>query len=240
MSTTSPNLGTYQTNTTALLQNPPAPSTLYATANINTYINTARAQIAGTGLCVRSTGTLTTVANTRAYNLSSLTLSPSSGIGGPFLINQLQVAIGTGQRWMRPRQYQWLYLYRLSVAVPPTGMPVEWSQELQGITGNFVVDPLPDNAYTLSADVFCYPSDLASNTDPESIPYPWTDCVPYFAAYIALLSAQRSTDADKMFERYKMFEQRARAMSTPPVMPGIYPQQPDIFMPSRLGMKGGG
>lgn len=240
MSTTSPNLGSYQTATLQLLQNPPAPSTLYSTANITTFVNDARVQIAGTSESIRSTGTITTTSGIRSYNLSSLTLSPSSGIGGAFNINQLQSQIGVGGNlWMRPRQYQWFFLYRLSAVVPNTGRPVEWSVQNQGITGNFVVDPIPDGAYTLSADVFCYPTDLAANSDPEALPYPWTDAVPYFAAYLALLSAQRRDDADKMFERYQLFENRARQMSTPPVMPGLYNQPPpDPTMANKFGVRG--
>lgn len=240
MSTTTPNLSTYLSNTQLLLQNPNAPATLYSSGNLTTFINEARVQIAGVSESIRSTGTLSTTSGTRSYSLSAFTLSPSSGITGAFNINQMQVAVGGGYQWMRPRQYQWLFLFRLSAIVPNSGQPAEWAIFQQGINATFVVDPVPNSTYTLSADLICYPQDLASSSDPEAIPYPWTDCVPYYAAYMALLAAQRTTDADNMFQRYQMFENRARRMSTPQVMPGLLPQQPDIFMPNRLGVRGGG
>ena len=57
---------------------------------------------------------------------------------------------------------------------------------------------------------------MYDSTTPEAIPYLWTDAVPFFAAYYALLSAQagqRQGDADRMFARYQEFTNRARRFS---------------------------
>jgi hypothetical protein len=92
----------------------------------------------------------------------------------------------------------------------------------------------------------CFPITLASDSDPEAIPYLWTDAVPYFAAYLALLSAQsqaRQADAERMFSRYSEFLNRARRFATPSVLSGIYPQNPSPVMQNQLGIQraaGGG
>jgi hypothetical protein len=80
---------------------------------------------------------------------------------------------------------------------------------------------------------------LTDDTTAEAIPYLWTDAVPYYAAYFALLTAKQSDPAAEMMKLYQMFVQRARAASTPSVLPGIYQQQGDPFMANRLGISQG-
>ena len=88
-------------------------------------------------------------------------------------------------------------------------------------SGSIYIDPPPDLPYTLNIDCACYPIPLASDSDPEAIPYLWTDAVPFFAAYYALLSAQtnaRMQDAQQYYALYKEFMTRARMASTSDVI----------------------
>jgi hypothetical protein len=81
------------------------------------------------------------------------------------------------------------------------------------------------------------------DTTVEAIPELWADAIPYFAAYLALLSAQsaqRQGDANRMFERYTEFVNRARAASTPSILPGNYKQQPNITRPNQVAMRSTG
>ena len=53
--------------------------------------------------------------------------------------------------------------------------------------------------------------------------HPFTDAIPYYAAYLALLSSsdkERRGEAPKMWEQYTEFVARARRASTPAVLPG--------------------
>ena len=89
------------------------------------------------------------------------------------------------------------------------------------------------------------PIALVDDTTPEAIPYLWTDAVPFFAAYFALLSAQagaRQAEADRMFARYQEFTNRARRFATPSVLPFIYPQSGNPVQANQLGLQpaGGG
>lgn len=132
--------------------------------------------------------------------------------------------------------------------VPVQSAPTEWSQYGQGAApktglqaqgGSIYVDPVPDSAYTFQLDCVCYPIDLVDDTTAEAIPYLWTDAVAYFAAYLALLSAQsqaRQADANRMFERYTEFVNRARRFSTPSVLNTSYAQNPSPTRVNQLGM----
>jgi hypothetical protein len=250
-------LNTYLTRTQQLLQNPQAPNSLYATSDLQSYINQARGQLSGEAECIRVQGTLALVQGQRVYNFSSISIGTPSSTGVQGVINARQVlrSVASGYTWMRPRPFEWLTFYRLNNPAPVQGPPNEWSQYGQGAApvpsqqtsgGSIYVDPVPDQAYSLQIDCVCYPLTLASDSDPEAIPFLWTDAVPYFAAYLALLSAQsqaRQADAERMFNRYTEFVNRSRRFSTPSVLPTIYPQNPSPVRANQLGIKtaaGGG
>ena len=221
-------LSTYLLRTQRLLQNPPAPSTLYSPTDLTDYINQARGQVAGEGECVRVLASLITTVGQRNYNFTALNTGTGNGVQGVVHVRRIAYAVGVGgQRWIPPRAWEWFDLFHLNNPVPPSGAPKVWAQYAQGIAGSFYLDPIPDIRYTLSADTVCYPIDLSSDTDVDAIPYFWTDAVPYYAAYLALLSAQspaRQADGNRMFERYTEFVTRARRFANPSVNRGSYEQ----------------
>ena len=241
----------YQTQTQALLQSPGAPTTLYALTDINRWINVARGQIAGEGEAIVLTGTISTVVGQRNYNFASINIGTASvtGVQGILNVEALRMSVGQGQAWMAPRPWQWFQFYHLNNPVPLNGPPKVWAQFGQGssgqgsitgqgtgtmASGNFYIDPPPDSIYTLNCDCVCYPQALALDTDVEAIPYLWTDAVPYFAAWYALLSSQtsaRQADAARMMEAYETFMQRARAFSNPTTVRDMYRQTKD---PTRI------
>lgn len=237
-------LTAYQTATKLLLQSTTnAAGLLYTDANLTTWINTARGQLSGEAECIRNYATLALTAGTRQYNFSTVTLgSPSTGIQGILRIQQALAGVGSGLVMVYPRPFPYFTLYALNNPVPVTGLPTMWSQFGQGVNGTIFVDPVPDQAYTLTLDTVCYPIPLVDNSTAESIPYPWTDAIPYFAAYYAFMSAQRPEDAKRMYQMYEQFVQRARTMSNPDVLPYAYVQTPDQTMPNKLGVQpsGGG
>lgn len=232
-------LNTYLTRTKNLLQNPGAPIALYSDADLTRYINQGRGQLAGEGKCIRAIGTISTVANQRNYNFSGVSVSSVQGVQGIINIRSIQYGVGDGMKWVNVRGWTWFNYYHLNNPVPGSGAPEQWSQLGQGVSGNFYLDPIPDTAYTLYCDAICYPVDLVSDSTAEAIPYLWTDAVPYFAAYLAYLSAQspvRQNDAARMFEHYQTFVERARTASTPDVNSHIYPQNRDPAQLAKLGL----
>ena len=209
----------------------------------------ARGQLAGEAECIRIIGTIPTVVGQRAYNFSSINLgvSATTGVQGAININTLQVSIAVGQQWLTPRSWPWFQLYHMNNVVPQNGPPQNWSQYGQGAAppaagsafgGSFYLDPPPDDIYMLNCDCVCYPIPLVDDTTVEAIPYLWTDAVPFFACYYALLSSQtsaRQADAERMFNHYETFVQRARQMSNPSVGRYMYSQSVDPTVAAKLG-----
>jgi hypothetical protein len=246
-------LTAYITQTQRLLQNPGAPTSLYSTTDITDYINYARGQLAGEAECVRTIGTISTVIGQTSYSFSSVNIGTPSvtGIDGILNIPTIQYAVASGQKWINPRPWPWFQLYVLNNPVPQNGSPVVWSRFGQGASpgdtgpaqgGTFYINP-PDSVYTLNCDCICYPILLADDTTPEAIPYPWTDCVPFFAAYWAYLSSQtgaRQADAERMYNHYETFLERARKQTNPSVQRWQASQAQDPAQASKFGIKAGG
>ena len=247
---------TYLPQTRQLLQNPAAPTPLYSDPLLTGYINQARGQLAGEGRCIRAIGTLTTVAGQQVYPFSSFNLGvpATTGIQGAINVNAIWAVVGNGQAWLHPREWEWFQLYFLNNIIPNSALPTVWTQYGQGAAppgavtgssfgGSIYLYPVPDQAYTLNCDCTCYPIPLVADGDVEAIPYLWTDAVPFFAAYWALLSAQTSMrvrDAKEMLESYNMFVARARNAANPMQLGSIYQQAPDQFAAQRLGVTAGG
>lgn len=233
-------LSTYLLQTTQLLQNPPSQAnTLYQTSDLTDYINTARGQLAGETECIRRKGTLALTLGNGVYSFTAIVFADTS-VSAAFAVRGITFSIGTGQRWMRPRPFPYFQLYHLNNPVPEPGAPTTYSQYGQGSTGSIYVDPVPDQNYTLNLDCICAPTPLLDDTTVEAIPYPYTDAVPFFAAYLALMSARRLTDADALWKQYQTFAARARGMSNGPVLPQQYPQSPSLVRAGQLGTQQSG
>ena len=238
----------YLNVTKRLLQNPASPTALYSDADLTTYINISRGQLAGEAECCRAIATLDTVVGQQEYAFSALTLA-NTALQGVISISRIMYSVGTGQKWIAPSPWPWFDLYVNNNAVPQQSWPTDWSQYGQGAapgstgtagSGSFWINQ-PDQAYTLNCDCVCYPIALADNTTIEAIPYLWTDAVPFFAACYALWSAQnnaRLADAERYFNTYKMFVERARKASNPSVNRWMYSQAGDPPQAAKMQIGG--
>lgn len=228
-------LASYLAATQQLLQNPQAPNALYDPAVLTSNINTARVQVAGEGLCIRSLASVTLGLHVNgAYRFADLNtgVSATNGIQGVLNVRSLWYISGAGLVWIAPRSFDWYGIYGYNRVTPVFGPPIEWSQYSQGVNGSFYVNPDPDQTYVMNADCICYPIPLVDDTTVEAVPPLWQTAVPYFAAYMALLSAQtgaRVQDAQKMLQLYELFMGRARRFANPDIMPLQYEQAiPDV------------
>ena len=232
-------LTAYENATTRLLQNPAAPTTLYATTDIDTWINAARQQLASEGFCIQAVGSIATVVGQRTYNLSGID-SFVTGISGALRVEDLAVNVAGGQRPLIARGIAYFRYYYLSNPVPVNGLPMRWARLAEGASGTFIIDPPPDQIYTLQARCACLPINLVNDTTTESIPYPWTDAIPYYAAYLALLSAQspaRQADAMRYFNIYEEFVTRGRTYANADMVRHQYLQAQDPTLINKLGVQ---
>lgn len=250
-------LTAYLTATRSLLQLPGSNSTsLYSDTDLTRFINVARGQVAGEGGCLRVMGTISTVAGQQSYRFQDVNtgVPATTGVQGIINIRSLSLSIASGALWMTPRPWPWFSLYEMNNPVPQQGTPTVWAQFGQGAApsgvanttingGSFYVSLIPDDSYVLNCNSVCYPIPLASDTDVEALPYFWTDAVPFFAAYFALMSAQtnaRMADAAQMYKgHYGEFMDRARKQSNPDVNRWMYSQALDPVQGAKLGIKGG-
>jgi hypothetical protein len=181
-------------------------------------------------------------------------VAATTGAQGVIHVRRITYNVASGQKMVYSRGWEYFDQFFLNNPVPQNGPPSEWSQYGQGSSGqgsitgqgagtmssgSFYLDPPPDLIYTLNCDCVCYPIALAADTDVEAIPYIFTDAVPYFSAYLALLSAQtsaRQADAERIFGYYTTFVERARRFSNPSVLRGQYQQSPDPTRANKLGL----
>lgn len=228
----------YQQTTQLLLKDPKMER--FNLSDLTSYINTARGQIAGEAECIRANGTLAVLANVQYYPFTQITFPGApGGIAGALNVRMINFYVAGGQKSLVAREWEWFNQFVMANPVPVPAPPRVWAQYGQGVAGSIFIN-LPDYPYTLQLDTVCYPSPLAINTDPEAIPYLWTDAVPYFAAYMALLTEQDQDNAQKMFQLYRTFVDRARRAATPSVLPGQYESGPDPMMQNRLGVQAKG
>lgn len=247
-------LTAYTTQTARLLQNPAAPTTLYTNADLTSYINTARGQLAGEGDCIRYMATIETVVGQQVYNFSAVNtgVAATNGVEGVINIRQVTYNYGNGQRWIASRAWEWFMQYHLNNPVPVQGPPQVWAQYGQGAApgssgstggGSFYIDPVPDAVYTLNLDCVCYPIPLVDDTTVEAIPYLWTDAVPFYAAAYALWSSQtnaRMEDAERYFNTYLKFLNRARSAANPDLLRHQYAQAGDPIQQNKIAFRGAG
>ena len=191
----------------------------YTTANLTTFINDARLQIAGSSESVRRLATLNFINGTQSYAYSTFT-GLTADVQGVLSVRKGRVQVSGVWQEIVSREWEWFFSYLLNgSAAAATGAPATFAEQVPGVSGILYVNPIPNAALVSSFDCVCYPIALASNGDPEAIPYPWTEAIQYFAAYLAYLSVQRMADADKMFQRYMLFETRGTQLATPTVTP---------------------
>lgn len=219
-------LNAYITATQRLLQNPPGSTALYSTADLTSYINLARGQLAGEEGCIRALASLALVGGIASYAFSLLGLGvpATTGIQGAFKVQQINAVVAGGQIALDNWAWPWFMRYYLGTTGITPARPQNWSQLGQGVSGTLYFSATPDQAYTMSCDTVCQPIQLNTDQDVEAIPYPWTDAVPYYAAYYAYMASQRQEDADRMYLRYEDFATRARKISTSGVLPQNFDQ----------------
>lgn len=165
-----------------------------------------------------------TVVGQEIYTFASLStvVQATAGVQGVMGLRSIAVSWGS----LKPMLQKWVWSdFQAYLRSNNTGLqswPAVWSQYGQGAAGSIYVYPLPSTIAQWDWDTYCYPVKLVDDTTPEIIPYPWTDAIQYYAAYLAYDNSQRKGDADRMFATYERFMKRARALSEPDYVPDPY------------------
>jgi hypothetical protein len=100
--------------------------------------------------------------------------------------------------------------------------PSIWSQYGRGAGGAAYLWPIPGQVSQMDWDAYCNPVPLVTDATVEAIPNPFTDSVPYYAAHLAFLNAQRKDDAEYMSQLFKNNMIENGVTVTPSYSPSAY------------------
>jgi hypothetical protein len=193
---------------------------------LTNYINRARRRIAATSGCMRCVPPGTqTVPSQEVYPFSawnSLVQSTYPTAAGILACRSLAIGIG-GQWTQNPSNGQWSITqgtwkplwkrliwtdfqarFRIygGTFIGSITYPGWWAQYGEGPNAVLYLAPIPTIAAPMEVDLTVIPQPLLTDDDPEPIPYPWTDAVSYWAAFLALIQQQRKEDAQAMVELF--------------------------------------
>lgn len=206
--------------------------TAIASITVNTagsgYDNTTTISFSGGTPTTQATATptincLNTVANQEIYTFASANSFAQlvSGVGSILFVQSIAVSWGS----LKPTLTQWNWddLQAKVRAYPViSGQPAMFAQFGQGEGGSVYIQPVPTQAAAMEWNCVCTPIDLVDDTTVEAIPYPWTDAVPYFAAYLAFMSGRRPIEAKNMYDIFDLTMKRSREQSESTFIPDLY------------------
>lgn len=170
-----------------------------------------------------------TILNQEAYNFTSINSliqgTPSGSYFGVDSVHEVfSVAVSRGNTMPMLQRMDWTSFQAYCRIYQGTqrDYPAVWAQYTKGVNGSIYLFPIPSGNYQMTWDCICQPTDLASDADPEAIPYPWTEAVPYYAAYLCFQYSQRYDDATRMMGEYNRLMMEASAFATSPSIPQVY------------------
>jgi hypothetical protein len=180
-------------------------------AQLTRYINRARRRIAAASGCIRvmPAGTRTFGGQEsypfKMWNAAAQSMVP--GIQSILHCRSVAVAIGVGgwkPMWRRIVWTDFQARFRIfnGTFIGTISEPGWWAQFGSGPSGSIYLAPIPSQQCPMEVDLTCVPEPLLTDNDPEPIPYPWTDAVPYWSAVLCLLQQQRKEDATAMAQLF--------------------------------------
>ena len=170
---------------------------------------------------------LTTVPGQEVYQFSTANVLAALTPGVKSVLGVISVACAWGANAamkpiLQPTIWSEFQAYYRAYNNGMQNYPTIWSQYGQGVNGSIYVWPYPSQYSQMDWDCYCMPVDLADDTTPEAIPYPWTEAVKYYAANLAYRDAQRFDDSKQMLAEYEQTMKEARSSSETPFVPDYY------------------
>lgn len=179
----------------------------------------------GTGAAATATlqSAVQTVTNQEVYSFATFNpfVQLTPGVASILAIRQIAVYWGNLKPALAYCSWD-VFNARYRVWPQFSNFPSVWSQFGQGQSGTFFFWPIPSQVLGMDLDCTCVPVDLTSDATVEAIPDPFTDAIPYRAAHLAYLYAQRYEDAQTMDGMYRQKLQIARANSQRLMVPNWY------------------
>ena len=204
-------LSDYVTSTQRLLHDSTA--NYWSVAELVTYINEARNRVTLDTGCNR---VLQTVTLTTAQEQYPYTLLPQ----GTSTVDVLNITVLWGTMRV-PLNYMVFTEFNMkmrawqSYNARPVAFTVYGNQ-------NIFIGPIPDQNYVSEWDTVVLPPTLVNQTDTDTLMYPFTSPVPFYAAYLAKYKEQSYQEADKFKADYVMKAKEAIRMSFTRRLPSVF------------------
>lgn len=185
-------LANYITYTRRLLHD--ATALYWTDAELTDYINDARNRVVGDTGCNRVLQTYSLIAAQESYSFSVLPQANST-------IDVINLTLLWGNMRV-PMNYMPFTEFnaRMRVWQSYQGRPVVFSVYGQNTV---YVGPIPDQIYVTEWDTVVTPAALVNTTDVETILFPYTEPVTYYAAYKAKYKEQSYQEAQMFHDEYK-------------------------------------
>lgn len=210
---------------TALLLNDPG-NLFYSQATLTTLINRARRWLAiRTGYPRVLVTTLNTTQNVEKYaiTLANSAVSAVSGVAAPFGFWGISVAQTTYMVALGRKDFPSFQADERILNNTLQNYPDKFATYGRGSQCVAYMFPVPSGTYAMWWDLACTPINLATDSDPEAIPLPWTEIIPFKAVSIAYFTQQRWSDSDEADDEVDRMLAEASAAETPFMQPDWYP-----------------
>lgn len=209
-----PTLSTYITQTRRLLHD--ANGTFWSDSELTDYINTGRKKVSLDTACLRSLETVTLTSGTESYGVQLVTSKLDR------CIDVVNIAVLWGNQRVPLMQMVWTdFQANMRVWANFQNMPAAYSKYGAPI-GKIYIGPVPNQDYTSYWDVFYIPEDLESDSDTDELTWPFSDPVPYYAAYTAKHKEQAYGEASLYEQQYARKAAWAIQSTFTRVMPNPY------------------
>ncbi len=214
-------------NDTSLLLNDPN-NQFYSASTLTTLINRARRWISVRSLQPRvMVTTLSTVVNQETYalTLANAAVAAVSGVASPYGIIGISVKQGNYFIALGRKDFPSFQADERILDGTLQNYPYKFSTYNRGQLQVAYMFPVPAAVYPMWWDVACTPINLATDSDAEAIPLPWTEIVPFQAARLAVITQQRWADSQGFAQEVERMMNEASASEMPFMRPDWYPTE---------------
>lgn len=179
---------------------------------------------AGAEVVVTLTPHLATVAEQETYTFAAANavLDEIVGLKGIIGVQGISVSWGALRPTLSHIDFSSMQAYLRAQSIGMMNFPSVWAQYGQGSLGSVYLWPRPAQVAQMEWDCYCDVLPLVDDTSVDLIPGPWDQSVPFYAAYLAYLYAQRFDDARMMLSEFKRMGLEARTNATPSIRPSMY------------------
>ena len=190
---------------------------------------TATASIASgtvSGIVITANGTGYTSAPTVTVTGGGATATATITSSIMSAIDIMGVTVNWGNSWITLdyayfSQFQAKARYYRNV----TGQPAVWSKGPPSNTGGgdyFYIFQIPSDSYQCDIDATVLPNALVTDSTAEQLLYPYTDCVQYYAAYLAKYKQQMFDESARFLQMYDELMRRGSAARYQRRLPSSY------------------